>query len=236
MVMNTRSGSQTNQEPIVRMEPVIQNNLQLPPNPPPGGGDQDRIAALEAQIESLTQRNAELLGRRLEQPNPKMNRDEREEEDHNSNINPRREDDRQGDLSRVIAELERRCTYMEMERKDKSRSVVLDKLLMGTNSPFTRWVADYRLPEKFKVPQILSYAGDGDPLDHLENFRAHLDLHGTPDEVACRAFPLTLSGNARDWFRKLPSNSVDQFKELSKIFLTEFLAFRISWLGLTERR
>jgi hypothetical protein len=60
------------------MEPVIQNNLQPPPNPPPGGGDQDRIAALEAQIESLTQWNAELLRRRPEQPNPEMNRDERE--------------------------------------------------------------------------------------------------------------------------------------------------------------
>jgi hypothetical protein len=115
---------------------------------------------------------------------------------------------------------------MEMERKDKSRSVVVDKLLRDTDSPFTRRVEDYRLPEKVKVPQILSYVGDGDPLDHLENFWAHLDLHGTPDEVACRAFPLTLSGNAHDWFRKLPLNSVDQFKELSKIFLTEFLAFR----------
>jgi hypothetical protein len=223
MVMNTRSGSQTNRQPVAPQEPAIQNNLQPPPNPPPGGGDQDRIAALEAQIEDL---NAELLRMRQRQPNPEMNRDEREEEDHNSNINPRREDDRQGDLSRIIAELERRCTYMEMERKDKGRSVMVDKLLMGTDSPFTRRVADYQLPDKFKVPQILSYAGDRDPLDHLENFKAHLDLHGTPDEVACRAFPLTLAGNARDWFRKLPPNSVDQFKELSKIFLTEFLAFR----------
>jgi hypothetical protein len=68
--MNTHSGSQTNREPIVRMEPVIQNNLQPPPNPPLGGGDQDHIAALEAQIESLTQRNAELLRKRPEQPNP----------------------------------------------------------------------------------------------------------------------------------------------------------------------
>jgi hypothetical protein len=87
---------------------------------------------------------------------------------------------------------------MEKERKDKSISVVVNKLLMGTDSPFTRRVADYRLPQKFKVPQILSYAGDEDPLDHLENFQAHLDLHGTPDKVACRAFPLTISGNARD--------------------------------------
>jgi hypothetical protein len=219
MVINTRSGSQTNRQPRAPLEPVIQNN----PQPPPPGGYQDCIAALEAQIEAL---NAELLCRRPGQPNPEMNRDEHEEEDRNSNTNPQREDDRQGELSRVIADLERRCTYMEMERKDKSRSVVGDKLLKGTDSPFTRQVADYRLLEKFKVLQILSYVGDGDPLDHLENFRAHLDLHGTPDEVACRAFPFTLSGSARDWFRKLPPNSVDQFKDLYKIFLTEFLAFR----------
>jgi len=38
--------------------------------------------------------------------------------------------------------------------------------------------------------------------------------------------PLTLLGNARDWFRKLPPNFVDKFKKLSKIFLTMFLAFR----------
>jgi hypothetical protein len=43
-----------------------------------------------------------------------MNRDEHEEEDRNSNTNPQREDDHQGDLSRVIVGLERRCTYMEM--------------------------------------------------------------------------------------------------------------------------
>jgi hypothetical protein len=49
-----------------------------------------------------------------------INRDECEEEDHNSNTNPRREDDDQGDLSRVIADLERRCTYMEMERRTKA--------------------------------------------------------------------------------------------------------------------
>jgi len=116
--------------------------------------------------------------------------------------------------------------YIEMERKDKSKSVVVDKLLFGIGSPFTRRVANYQLPEKFKIPHILSYAGDGDPFDHLENFRAHLDLHGTPDEVASWAFPLTLSRNVVDWFKKLPLNFVDKFKELCKIFLTKLLALR----------
>jgi hypothetical protein len=55
--------------------------------------------------------------------------------------------------------------FMEMKRKDKSKSIVVEKLLLGTGSLF-----NYRLLEKFKVPQILSYARDGDPLDHLEDF------------------------------------------------------------------
>jgi hypothetical protein len=59
---------------------------------------------------------------------------------------------------------------MEMERKVKSKYIAVDKLLMGIDSPFTRQIADYRLPEKFKVPQFLSYARDKDHLDHLENF------------------------------------------------------------------
>jgi hypothetical protein len=60
--------------------------------------------------------------------------------------------------------------YMNMEMKDKSKSIEVDKLLLGTGSPFTRRVANYRLPKKFKVPQILNYAGSGDHFDHLENF------------------------------------------------------------------
>jgi hypothetical protein len=141
MVMNTQSRSQTNREPIIRMEPVIQNNLQPPLFLALDGGDQDRIAALEAQIESLTQRNAELLQRRLRQPHPEMNRDEHEEErnshtdshgcredDHHEDnfceVNPRelrnRRPDPNGDLNGVLAELERWSMYMEMERKDKS--------------------------------------------------------------------------------------------------------------------
>jgi hypothetical protein len=51
-------------------------------------------------------------------------------------------------------------------------------------------------------------------------------LHGTPDEIACRAFPLTLKGVAKDWFIRFPPKSVGTFKELGRLFLTQFLATR----------
>jgi hypothetical protein len=36
--------------------------------------------------------------------------------------------------------------------KDKRKSVVVEKLVLGTDSPFTRRIENYQLPEKFKVP------------------------------------------------------------------------------------
>jgi hypothetical protein len=88
-------------------------------------------------------------------------------------------------------------------------------------------VATFLLPEKFKVPDVPIYSELEDLIEHLENFRAHIDLHKTSDEVACQAFPLTLLGNAQDWFKKLPPKSISDFDGLRKMSLTHFLAGRV---------
>ena len=54
----------------------------------------------------------------------------------------------------------------------------------------------------------------------------HLVLHATPDEIACRAFPMTLSRNARKWFQGLMPNFISTFKDLERISLTQFLGSR----------
>jgi hypothetical protein len=58
-----------------------------------------------------------------------------------------------------------------------------------------------RVQLKFtSVPHMLLFDGNSDPIEHLETYRAHLNLHGTIDEITCRAFPLTLKDNTHDWF------------------------------------
>lgn len=94
-------------------------------------------------------------------------------------------------------------------------------------SPFTDQIVAVHLPEKFKVPSIATFTEIEDSAEHLDNYRAHLDLHGTPKELACRAFPLTLFENARNWFRKLPPKSIDSFDALGRKFLIQLLAGRI---------
>ena len=73
------------------------------------------------------------------------------------------------------------------------------------------------------MPQVESYDGVKDPLDHLETFKTLMHFQGVPDEIMCRAFPTTLRGAARIWFSRLTSNSINTFKELSAQFTSHFI-------------
>ena len=62
---------------------------------------------------------------------------------------------------------------------DELRSVMKDKggenldgMIQRTDSPFTTKVLNHSLPPKFRLPQLESYDGSKDPLDHIESFKA----------------------------------------------------------------
>ena len=97
----------------------------------------------------------------------------------------------------------------------------LDNLVNQTNSPFTASVNSFLLPHKFRMPQIESYDGVKDLLDHLKTFKMHFQR--VADEIMCRAFPTTLKGLARVWFSRLMPNSISTFKELSVQFTAHFI-------------
>ena len=52
----------------------------------------------------------------------------------------------------------------------------LDNLVNRTDSPFTIPINSCPLPQKFRMPQIKSYDGVKDPLDHLETFKTLMHL------------------------------------------------------------
>ncbi|XP_075650012.1 uncharacterized protein LOC142620540 [Castanea sativa] len=73
------------------------------------------------------------------------------------------------------------------------------------------------------MPQVKSYDGSKDILDHLESFKTLMHLQGVPDTIMCRAFPTTLKGPAKIWFSRLTLNSISAFKELSAQFASHFI-------------
>ena len=99
----------------------------------------------------------------------------------------------------------------------------LDDLVHQSDSPFIASVTSFPLPSKFCMPQVESYNGSKDPLDHLEFFKTLMHLQGVADEIMCKAFPTTLKRPARVWFSRLTPNSISTFKELSTRFASHFI-------------
>jgi hypothetical protein len=95
---NRKRRSQSEQILQPNLNPRVQNN-QLPPSFPLSGNNRD-----EQEEEHNSHANVRDLweDNRREQRNGRANHHGGQQEDA-------------GDLSRIVAELERRCTYMEME-------------------------------------------------------------------------------------------------------------------------
>ena len=91
----------------------------------------------------------------------------------------------------------------------------LDDLVHRIDSPFTTSINSFPLSPKFRMPQIESYDGAKDPLDHLESFKTLMHLQGVVDKIMCKVFPTTLRGPTRIWFSRLTPNSISTFKDLS---------------------
>ena len=100
----------------------------------------------------------------------------------------------------------------ELKNAVKDRTVEnLDRMIRRMDSPFTPEVLNRPLPPKFRLPQLDSFGGLRDPLDHIKSFKTLVLLQMTLDEVICRALPTTLKAAARVWFSKLPSGTIANF-------------------------
>ena len=81
-------------------------------------------------------------------------------------------------LPPILAKMQAMKEQMEiMMNALKGRvSSDLDDLVKRTDSPFTIQVNSCPLPQKFRMPQLESYDGVKDPLDHLEAFKTMMNL------------------------------------------------------------
>ena len=54
----------------------------------------------------------------------------------------------------------------------------MDTLVQQTESSFTAEVLHFPLPAKFRMPQVESFDGVKDLVDHLITYKSQMDLHG----------------------------------------------------------
>ena len=100
--------------------------------------------------------------------------------------------------------------------------VSMDALVQQTESPFTARILHFPLPTKFRMPQIETFDGMKEPIDHLNTYKNQIELQGYQDPVRCKAFAITLKGPTLVGFNKFPPSLVSSFRELSIVFVSHF--------------
>ena len=178
-----------------------------------------------ANVEELTHQNEELQ-KTMESQNAEHRRTGENQNEEESNSRANRRDRTSGeDSSRMENEL-----HNMRKEMDKLKGVVknkggknLDGMIQRTDSPVTTEVLNCPLSSKFHLPQLESYDGSKDPLDHIESFKTLILLQMTPNAVMCKELPTTLKGAARVWFNKIPLGTIADFEQLSKGFVHHFI-------------
>ncbi|XP_071933541.1 uncharacterized protein [Coffea arabica] len=92
--------------------------------------------------------------------------------------------------------------------------------------PFTDDINGEMVHPNFKLPNLHTYDGRGDPEDHLRAFISAFRLYCLPDAVICRVFSIFLHGTARKWFWSLEPGSISSMDELIDWFIHRFVSSR----------
>ncbi|GJT86930.1 hypothetical protein Tco_1068647 [Tanacetum coccineum] len=93
----------------------------------------------------------------------------------------------------------------------------------GLVTPFVRWIEDYPLPNRLKMPShIGSYDGKGDPDNFLHLFEGAIRMQKWLMLVACHMFTYTLKDYTRIWWNSQKIGGILNNEELKAKFRSHF--------------
>ena len=96
----------------------------------------------------------------------------------------------------------------------------LDDML---STHFSSRIIKYEPPRGFIVSKFSTYDGSSNPFDHIMHYRQLMTLDIGNDMLLCKVFPASLQGQALSWFHRLPANSIDNLRDLSEVFVGQYL-------------
>jgi len=122
-----------------------------------------------------------------------------------------------GNVSHAMTE-----SFGANEEENPSRQPIL----ASGNFPFTQFILETPLPERWKMPTFDKYDGTTNLDNHMRLFTHQMMFHAVSDPIWCRVFLTSLTGEAFEWFSELPPNNIDSFATLKARFSTQFAPLR----------
>ncbi|XP_074336339.1 uncharacterized protein LOC141673488 [Apium graveolens] len=116
--------------------------------------------------------------------------------------------------------------------RDLKRKVEGDTEVGASATAFTKKLESTPRESGLKHFNFDSFDGLADPEEHLNYFEQISNIYDYSDLTRCRFFASTLKGGAQKWFSRIPSRSVDSWKDFCETFLKRFRANRMNELQM----
>ncbi|XP_074337216.1 uncharacterized protein LOC141674406 [Apium graveolens] len=114
--------------------------------------------------------------------------------------------------------------------RDLKRKVEGDMKIGAAATPFTGKLESTPREYYLKHFNFDFFDGLANPDEHLNYFEQISNIYDYSDLTRCRFFASTLKGEAQKWFSRIPSRSVDSWRDFREIFLKRFRANQMNEL------
>ena len=144
-----------------------------------------------------------------------------EEENHNNNEPPKTEQSNKVSSTdaKVIKGIQAHIASLTQREELKKVRMTRPYPLESDSVPYS---------PKFKPPTVHTYDGKSSPNQHINYFRSQKGNVIENDAIIVRLFINTLKGVAFNWFKSLPSGSINSWVDLKIRFLSRFIP-RLPW-------
>jgi hypothetical protein len=120
-------------------------------------------------------------------------------------------------LQSKVAEIQKeREEEKEAEANQDSEEEVED------SQPLVQALWDAQVPANFKIPQLPSFDGKTDPLEHLMAVGTHTTIIGVEEHLKCKLLSSTFKDAALRWYMNLPNNSITGYADFHRKFIHQF--------------
>ena len=127
-----------------------------------------------------------------------------------------RDPDHAVELEGEVRRLTQVMEEIQGKKKPPSWRIMLDE-----ESPLSTEIIGTVIPRDFHFLD-LKYSRRSDPLVHIERFNDMTGVHGLTPAQRCRVFLLTLEGQAREWYCKLPRGSSKRYEQMCQEWTEQF--------------
>ncbi|GAU41233.1 hypothetical protein TSUD_280320, partial [Trifolium subterraneum] len=127
-------------------------------------------------------------------------------------------------LQAAIDEINRLKAKMAAIEQEKEAEKVAEAELeeVQESQPLIQALWEAQVPANFKIPQLPTFDGKSDPLEHIMAVGTQTAIIGAEDHLRCKLLSSTFKDAALRWYMNLPRHSISSCADFHKKFVHQF--------------